>query len=239
MDQAGLEVRDKPEILSLRWEAEQPVLLRFNLRPSRYPASSWPPRATRRQQRSSAHASAPLRDEDSRSAWSLSKRGPVKVAAAWKTKCSADRPGASRAAQTCRSPPSSIASTGDVNVSGGRLEEGTQRYLVRTVNQFRQRRRNARAARHHRRWRRRQLGGAGSRGGVGTHREFFAGSGRAAARHKRQRAKGRQVAPRAAARAPERRGHGRQGYKEREAIIRMGGNEASNSPSTRKATPTR
>ena len=116
----------------------------------------------------------------------------------------------------------------NVNISGGRLEEGTQRYLVRTVNQFADRRRDARDAGHHAERaavarppaRRRQMARVAA--ATGMRRRW----------RRPRRVQSAQLVRSSAAIAggmPVRLkdiADVRQGYKEREAIIRLGGKEA-------------
>jgi len=137
MDQASLEVRDKMEILQLPLEAKAPVLLRFN--PSTEPVL--------RIALSAKDASDPLRqltmlrrfaDDDLKK-----KLEPVEGVAAVKVgggledeiQVDIDQ---QRLAQLNLPIETVIKRLQEenVNVSGGRLEEGSQRYLVRTVNQF-------------------------------------------------------------------------------------------------------
>ncbi|WP_295950721.1 efflux RND transporter permease subunit [uncultured Xanthomonas sp.] len=141
MDQASLEVRDKMEALSLPLEAKAPVLLRFN-------PSTQPIMRLVLSSKTAAHSDAEavraltqLRryaDEDLKK-----KLEPVQGVAAVKVgggledeiQVDIDQ---QRLAQLNMPIDTVIARLKDenVNLSGGRLEQGTQRYLVRTVNQF-------------------------------------------------------------------------------------------------------
>ncbi|WP_019399963.1 MULTISPECIES: efflux RND transporter permease subunit [unclassified Pseudoxanthomonas] len=141
MQQAGLEVRDKMETLQLPLEAKPPVLLRFN--PSTQPIMRL---ALSSKQEPADEADAVRRlmelrryaDED------LKRRlEPVPGVAAVKVgggledevQVEIDQ---RKLAQLGLSLDQVIErlKQENVNLSGGRLEEGTQRYLVRTVNQF-------------------------------------------------------------------------------------------------------
>jgi len=137
MDKAGLDVRDKMEVLQLPREASSPVLLRFN--PSTEPVV--------RLALSAKTEADPLRqlamlrryaDDDLKK-----KLEPVEGVAAVKVgggledeiQVDIDQ---QRLAQL-NLPVETVVQRleqENVNVSGGRLEEGSQRYLVRTVNQF-------------------------------------------------------------------------------------------------------
>ena len=230
MDQAGLEVRDKLELLRLPLETKQPVLLRFN--PSTEPIMRLV-LAAKGEQGGSAEASLMrLRryaDEE------LKKRlEPVEGVAAVKVSGGLeDEVQVLIDQQKLAQLNLPIATVIDrlkqenVNVSGGRLEEGSQRYLVRTINQF---------------------------AGLDEMRELLVttggGNGGSSAADEAAAAVSRIAgsSPEAAAAASASRnaaaessGSGaaggmsvrlrdvatvEQGYKEREAIIRMGGGEA-------------
>jgi HAE1 family hydrophobic/amphiphilic exporter-1 len=230
MDQAGLEVRDKLEILRLPLEAEQPVLLRFN--PSTEPIMRLVLAAKEGQQGSGEAALMRLRryaDEE------LKKRlEPVEGVAAVKVAGGLeDEVQVLIDQQRLSQLNLPIATVIDrlkqenVNVSGGRLEEGSQRYLVRTINQF--------AGLDEMRELLVTTGGGG--GGSSAAQEAAAAASRIAGSSPEAAA----AAASARAAAAESSGGGaaggvpvrlrdvatvEQGYKEREAIIRMGGQEA-------------
>ncbi|MET0289956.1 MAG: efflux RND transporter permease subunit [Pseudoxanthomonas sp.] len=141
MDQASLEVRDKMESLQLPLEAKAPVLLRFN--PSTQPimrlALSTKGRAA--DEADALRQLAGLRryaDEDLKK-----KLEPVEGVAAVKVgggledevQVDIDQ---QKLAQLNVPIDTVIKRLQDenVNLSGGRLEQGSQRFLVRTVNQF-------------------------------------------------------------------------------------------------------
>ena len=141
MQQAGLDVRDKMETLQLPLDAKPPVLLRFN--PSTQPIMRL---ALSSKQEGGDETDAVRRlmelrryaDEDLKR-----KLEPVPGVAAVKVgggledeiQVEIDQ---RKLAQLGLSPDSVIQRLAqeNVNLSGGRLEEGSQRYLVRTVNQF-------------------------------------------------------------------------------------------------------
>ncbi|GAB2517248.1 efflux RND transporter permease subunit [Lysobacter humi (ex Lee et al. 2017)] len=137
MDQASLEVRDKMELVQLPLEAKKPVLLRFN--PSTEPILRLA--LTSKADADGAGALTTLRrfaDDD------LKKRlepvdgvAAVKVGGGLEDEVQVDID-PRKTAQLGLSIDTVIArlKAENVNISGGRLEEGSQRYLVRTVNQF-------------------------------------------------------------------------------------------------------
>jgi HAE1 family hydrophobic/amphiphilic exporter-1 len=139
MDQASLEVRDKLEILRLPLEAEQPVLLRFN--PSTEPimrlvlaakdAPAGGEQAELMRLRRYAEEELKKRLEP------VAGVAAVKVAGGLEDEVQVDID-QSRLAQLNLSVGQVIERLRqeNVNISGGRIEEGSQRYQVRTVNQF-------------------------------------------------------------------------------------------------------
>jgi len=142
MDQASLDVRDKMETVQLPLEAKVPVLLRFN--PSTQPILRLALIAKRDvdlQPGDSLRALTALRryaDDDLKK-----KLEPVEGVAAVKVgggledeiQVDIDQ---QKLAQLNLPIDTVIArlKQENINISGGRLEEGSQRYLVRTVNQF-------------------------------------------------------------------------------------------------------
>jgi len=143
MDQASLEVRDKIETLQLPLEAKAPVLLRFNpstepimrlvLSTKDAPAGAEDANALRRLAELRRYA-----DEDLKK-----KLEPVDGVAAVKVgggledeiQVEIDQQKLAQLGLTVDSVIQRLQQE-NVNISGGRLEEGSQRYLVRTVNQF-------------------------------------------------------------------------------------------------------
>lgn len=141
MDQASLEVRDKMEVLQLPLEAKAPVLLRFN--PSTEPIMrlALSSKVAGKAEADSIRQLTELRryaDEDLKK-----KLEPVEGVAAVKVgggledeiQVDIDQ---QKLAQL-NLPIDTVIQRlqqENINISGGRLEQGSQRYLVRTVNQF-------------------------------------------------------------------------------------------------------
>ena len=141
MQQAGLEVRDKMETLQLPLEADPPVLLRFN--PSTQPIMRL---ALSSKQDGGSEEDAIRRlmelrryaDEDlKRKLEPVPGVAAVKVGGGLEDEIQVDID-QRKLAQLGLSLDNVVQrlQQENVNLSGGRLEEGTQRYLVRTVNQF-------------------------------------------------------------------------------------------------------
>ncbi len=141
MQQAGLDVRDKMETLQLPLEAKPPVLLRFN--PSTQPIMRL---ALSSRQDGGSEADAVRRlmelrryadDDLKRKLEPVSGVAAVKVGGGLEDEIQVDID-QRKLAQLGLSLDSVIQrlQQENVNLSGGRLEEGSQRYLVRTVNQF-------------------------------------------------------------------------------------------------------
>ena len=140
MDQASLDVRDKMEALQFPLDAKAPVLLRFN--PSTQPIMRL---ALSPKQASSGDDEIrqlmELRrfaDEDlKRKLEPVAGVAAVKVGGGLEDEVQVDLD-QRKLAQLGLSIDTVIQrlQQENVNVSGGRLEEGAQRYLVRTVNQF-------------------------------------------------------------------------------------------------------
>lgn len=141
MDQASLEVRDKMEVLQLPLEAKAPVLLRFN--PSTEPVMRLvlSSKTAGKTDADSVRQLTELRryaDDDLKK-----KLEPVEGVAAVKVgggledeiQVELDQ---QKLAQL-NLPIDTVIQRlqqENINISGGRLEQGSQRYLVRTVNQF-------------------------------------------------------------------------------------------------------
>ncbi|HEY0310322.1 MAG TPA: efflux RND transporter permease subunit, partial [Luteimonas sp.] len=139
MDKASLEVRDKMEALSLPLEAEPPVLLRFN--PSTAPIMRLVLSAKGAQAADSLGELTRLRryaDEDLKK-----KLEPVEGVAAVKVgggledeiQVAIDQQKLAQLGVPIDTVIQRLQQE-NINISGGRLEEGSRRYLVRTVNQF-------------------------------------------------------------------------------------------------------
>jgi len=141
MEQAGLDVRDKMETLQLPLEAKPPVLLRFN--PSTQPIMRL---ALSSKQDGGSDADAIRRlmeirryadDDLKRKLEPVLGVAAVKVGGGLEDEIQVDID-QRKLAQFGLSLDNVIQrlQQENVNLSGGRLEEGSQRYLVRTVNQF-------------------------------------------------------------------------------------------------------
>ncbi|MFZ7094661.1 efflux RND transporter permease subunit [Luteimonas dalianensis] len=137
MDQAGLEVRDKLETLQLPFEVQPPVLLRFN--PSTEPvlrvalSAAGGGDAVRQLTQLRRYAD----DELKRRLESVPGVAAIRVGGGLEDEIQVDLD----IQQLARIglPPGNVIQRlqqENINLSGGRLEQGTQRYLVRTVNQF-------------------------------------------------------------------------------------------------------
>lgn len=138
MDQAGLEVRDKLDTLALPLEVAPPVLLRFN--PSTEPIM----RLALSAEEGGGDAIRQLTllrryadDDLKKKLEPVTGVAAVKVGGGLEDEIHVDldlqalaRIGLSGEAVVRR------LKEENINLSGGRLEQGTQRYLVRTVNQF-------------------------------------------------------------------------------------------------------
>ncbi|MFC5595244.1 efflux RND transporter permease subunit [Lysobacter niastensis] len=137
MDQASLEVRDKLEVLQLPLEAKAPVLLRFN--PSTEPIL--------RLALSSKGSSDDVRqltmlrryadDDLKKKLEPVEGVAAVKVGGGLEDEIQVDIDQQKLAQLNL--PIDTVIQRlqqENINISGGRLEEGSQRYLVRTVNQF-------------------------------------------------------------------------------------------------------
>ncbi|MFZ2752898.1 MAG: efflux RND transporter permease subunit [Lysobacteraceae bacterium] len=140
MDQASLEVRDKMEVVQLPLEAKKPVLLRFN--PSTEPILrlALSPKVAGDE----ADAIRRLTDLRRYADDDLKKKlepvegvAAVKVGGGLEDEIQVDIDQQKLAQLNL--PIATVVSRlqqENINISGGRLEEGSQRYLVRTVNQF-------------------------------------------------------------------------------------------------------
>ncbi len=140
MDQAGLDVRDKLDILQLPLEAKKPVLLRFN--PSTDPIMRLSLSAAGAQ--GNEVGEAELKQLRRFADDELKKRleptpgvAAVKVGGGLEDEVDVDID-QQRLQQVGLNAADVVKRLADenVNVSGGRIESGSQRYLVRTVNQF-------------------------------------------------------------------------------------------------------
>jgi hydrophobic/amphiphilic exporter-1 (mainly G- bacteria), HAE1 family len=139
MDQASLEVRDKIDVLRLPLEAKAPVLLRFN--PSTEPVLRLTLTAPEKLSGSEQAELMRLRryadDELKKRLEPVDGVAAIKVAGGFEDEVQVlvdpDR------LSQLNLPASTVIDRlrqENVNISGGRIEEGSERYLVRTVNQF-------------------------------------------------------------------------------------------------------
>ncbi|MFT3792364.1 MAG: efflux RND transporter permease subunit [Rudaea sp.] len=142
MDQAGLDVRDKLDTLQLPLDAKKPVLLRFN--PSTDPIMRLSLSMSGDKDKKAEVNEAQLKQLRRFADDELKKRleptagvAAVKVGGGLEDQVDVDID-----QQKLRQLNLNIADVTkrltdeNVNVSGGRIENGSQRYLVRTVNQF-------------------------------------------------------------------------------------------------------
>lgn len=139
MDMASLEVRDKLETLQLPLEAKKPLLLRFN--PSTDPIIRYGLGAAKP---TSTFDEAQLKQLRRFADDELKKRlepiggvAAVKVGGGLEDEVAVeiDQQKLSQLSLTVSDVVQRLKDE-NVNISGGRIEEGSQRYLVRTINQF-------------------------------------------------------------------------------------------------------
>ncbi len=225
MDKASLEVRDKMEALSLPLEAKPPVLLRFN--PSTAPIMRLVLANKGRDTQGALTALRRYADDDLKK-----KLEPVEGVAAVKVgggledevQVDIDQ---QKLAQL-NLPIDTVIQRlqqENINISGGRLEEGSQRYLVRTVNQFAtvDEIRNLLVTTQ-------AAGGGGAQSAAEEMARVAAATGNAAAMAAASSVQSASSGSSAAAGGMPIRlkdiADVRQGFKEREAIIRLGGHEA-------------
>ncbi|QIK81465.1 efflux RND transporter permease subunit [Lysobacter sp. HDW10] len=141
MDQAGLDVRDKMEALQLPLDAKRPVMLRFN--PSTQPIMrlALAPKVSKPGADGIDTQLVGLRrfadDDLKKKLETVAGVAAVKVGGGLEDEIQVDID-QRKLAQYGLSIDTVInrLKAENVNVSGGRLEQGAQRYLVRTVNQF-------------------------------------------------------------------------------------------------------
>ena len=135
MDHAGLEVREKLEVLQLPLESSRPLLLRFN--PATDPIMRFG-LISENSDEASLKALRRFADEEVKKTLE-----PVEGVAAVKISGGLEDEihieidqGKMAQLRLSLDMLSARLAAENVNVSAGRLEEGTQRYLVRTINQF-------------------------------------------------------------------------------------------------------
>ena len=224
MDQASLDVRDKMESLQFPLDAKPPVLLRFNpstqpimrlaLSPKRQPGS--PEESVRQLMELRRFAD----DDLKRKLEPVDGVAAVKVGGGLEDEVQVDID-QRKLAQYGLSLESVInrLAQENVNVSGGRLEEGSQRYLVRTVNQFATVEDMANMLLTTR------TAGASSNGATEQALRLAAASGDARVMAALSQGSGSTQSGTSPLRLRD-VATVRQGYKEREAIIRLNGREA-------------
>lgn len=139
MDQAGLEVRDKLELMRLPLEAKSPVVLRFN--PSTEPimrlALVVPENFSGSQQAQLTQLRRFAEEDMKKRLEPVDGVAAVKIAGGLEDEIQVAIDN-ERLAQLGLSVETVINRLGaeNINISAGRIEEGSERYLVRTVNQF-------------------------------------------------------------------------------------------------------
>ena len=139
MDQAGLEVRDKLELMRLPLEAKSPVVLRFN--PSTEPimrlALVLPKDFTGSQQAQLTQLRRFAEEDMKKRLEPVDGVAAVKIAGGLEDEIQVAIDN-DRLAQLGLSVETVInrLQAENINISAGRIEEGSERFLVRTVNQF-------------------------------------------------------------------------------------------------------
>jgi hydrophobic/amphiphilic exporter-1 (mainly G- bacteria), HAE1 family len=139
MDRASMEVRDKLELMQLPLEAKKPVLLRFN--PSTEPIIRLTLSASGETSGSEAAELMRLRrhaeDELKKRIEPVEGVAAVKVSGGLEDEVQVliDQQQLARLNLSVGQVIERLR-VENVNISGGRIEEGSQRYLVRTINQF-------------------------------------------------------------------------------------------------------
>ncbi|KRD79923.1 efflux RND transporter permease subunit [Lysobacter sp. Root983] len=227
MDQASLEVRDKMEVLQLPLEAKAPVLLRFN--PSTEPilrlalSAKTDGDSTRQLTALRRYAD----DDLKKKLEPVDGVAAVKVGGGLEDEIQVDIDQQKLAQLNL--PIDTVIQRlqqENINISGGRLEEGSQRYLVRTVNQF------ASVPEMREMLVTTQSGGGNAAADAAAQMAAIAASSgdaaamaAAASVQSANSGSGSSVAGGMPVRLKD-IAEVRQGYKEREAIIRMGGKEA-------------
>lgn len=223
MDKASLEVRDKMESLSLPLEAKAPLLLRFN--PSTAPIMRLvlAAKGGGDEQAALTRLRRYADDDLKKKLEPVEGVAAVKVGGGLEDEVQVDID-QQKLAQLNLPIETVIQRLGqeNINVSGGRLEEGSQRFLVRTVNQFASvdEIRNMLVT---------TQGASNGSGGNDEVARVAAASGNASLMAAAMGAQGANAASTPGGGMPIRLkdiADVRQGYKEREAIIRLGGREA-------------
>ena len=139
MDQAGLEVRDKLELLRLPLEAKSPVVLRFN--PSTEPIMRLglvlPEKVTGSRQAQLIQLRRFAEEDLKKRLEPVDGVAAVKVAGGLEDEIqvAVDNERLSQLNLSVETVINRLRQE-NINISAGRIEEGSERYLVRTVNQF-------------------------------------------------------------------------------------------------------
>lgn len=135
MDRAGLDVREKLEILQLPLEASRPLLLRFN--PATDPIMRFGLTSTVSDEASLKALRRFAEEEIKKLLEPVEGVAAVKISGGLEDEIQVeiDQRKMAQLNLSLEELSSRLAAE-NVNVSAGRLEEGTQRYLVRTINQF-------------------------------------------------------------------------------------------------------
>lgn len=139
MDQAGLEVRDKLELLRLPLEAKSPVVLRFN--PSTEPIMRLglvlPEKVTGSRQAQLIQLRRFAEEDLKKRLEPVDGVAAVKVAGGLEDEIQVaiDNERLSQLNLSVETVINRLRQE-NINISAGRIEEGSERYLVRTVNQF-------------------------------------------------------------------------------------------------------
>ncbi len=135
MDRAGLDVREKLEILQLPLEASRPLLLRFN--PATDPIMRFGLTSSVSDEASLKALRRFAEEEIKKLIEPVEGVAAVKISGGLEDEIQIeiDQRKMAQLNLSLEELSSRLAAE-NVNVSAGRLEEGTQRYLVRTINQF-------------------------------------------------------------------------------------------------------
>ncbi|MFY8206475.1 MAG: efflux RND transporter permease subunit, partial [Arenimonas sp.] len=139
MDQAGLEVRDKLELLRLPLEAKSPVVLRFN--PSTEPIMRLglvlPEKVSGSRQAELIQLRRFAEEDLKKRLEPVDGVAAVKVAGGLEDEIQVaiDNERLSQLNLSVETVINRLRQE-NINISAGRIEEGSERYLVRTVNQF-------------------------------------------------------------------------------------------------------
>lgn len=135
MDRAGLDVREKLEVLQLPLEASRPLLLRFN--PATDPIMRFGLTSTVSDEASLKALRRFAEEEIKKLLEPVEGVAAVKISGGLEDEIQIEIDQRKMAQLNLSlAELSARLAAENVNVSAGRLEEGTQRYLVRTINQF-------------------------------------------------------------------------------------------------------